>query len=191
MLAIAASATPAAKAIDWREADAQQIPFADNAFDVVLCQMGLQFFADQRAAAAEMRRVLAPEGRLLATVPGPTPEPFGALAAGLAHHIDEHAAQFVHQVFSLHDPQHLHDLFRAAGFTQIELVREPKTLRLRSPAAFLWQYVRSTPLAGPVGNASPESRNNLEHEVLSAWNKNTDSDGMTLQLQMLTACASG
>lgn len=40
-------------------------------FNVVLCQLGLQLFPDRPAALAEMRRVLAPTGRLLVSVVGP------------------------------------------------------------------------------------------------------------------------
>ena len=35
----------------------------DAAFDVVLCQQGVQFFPDRPAALREMRRVLVPGGR--------------------------------------------------------------------------------------------------------------------------------
>src|SRR5262245_8220944 len=46
--------------IEWREADAAKLPFSDGAFDRVLCQEVLQFVSDRRAAARELRRVLAP-----------------------------------------------------------------------------------------------------------------------------------
>jgi len=51
--------------IDWREADALAMPLPEAAFDVVLCQQGLQQFPDRRAALREIRRVLRPGGRLL------------------------------------------------------------------------------------------------------------------------------
>jgi ubiquinone/menaquinone biosynthesis C-methylase UbiE len=37
---------------------ARSTAFADRSFDLVLCQFAMMFFADRRAAAAEMRRVL-------------------------------------------------------------------------------------------------------------------------------------
>ena len=37
---------PPGIAIDWREGSALSLPFADEAFDVALCQQGLQFFPD-------------------------------------------------------------------------------------------------------------------------------------------------
>jgi ubiquinone/menaquinone biosynthesis C-methylase UbiE len=47
------------------EAPAERLPFADDAFDTVVSTLVLCTVADPRAAAAEIRRVLAPGGRLL------------------------------------------------------------------------------------------------------------------------------
>jgi len=58
MLAVARSeSTSGAR---WYEASAESMPLADATFDVVLCQMGLQFVTDKRAALREMHRVLVP-----------------------------------------------------------------------------------------------------------------------------------
>jgi ubiquinone/menaquinone biosynthesis C-methylase UbiE len=42
------------------KADAAALPFPDHAFDVVFCQLGLQFFADRVATLREMCRVRCP-----------------------------------------------------------------------------------------------------------------------------------
>jgi ubiquinone/menaquinone biosynthesis C-methylase UbiE len=55
--------TPVGTTINWQEEDAAAIPFPDASFDVVLCQQGLQYFPDRKAAVNEMSRVLAPGGR--------------------------------------------------------------------------------------------------------------------------------
>ena len=49
----------------WERADAQHLLFPDESFDLIVCQFGVMFFPDKRAAFAEARRVLAPEGRLV------------------------------------------------------------------------------------------------------------------------------
>ena len=67
MLAEAAAAG-SARPVEWREADALALPFADAAFDAVVCQFGAMFFADRPRAYAEARRVLRPGGRLLFNV---------------------------------------------------------------------------------------------------------------------------
>jgi SAM-dependent methyltransferase len=49
----------------WRQADAQNLPFDDALFDLVVCQFGVMFFPDKQAAFADVARVLRPGGRLL------------------------------------------------------------------------------------------------------------------------------
>ena len=50
--------------IRFREADAEHLPFADGAFDVVLSTVGVMFTPDQDRAAAEMLRVCRPGGAI-------------------------------------------------------------------------------------------------------------------------------
>ncbi|GAA2572903.1 class I SAM-dependent methyltransferase [Pseudonocardia hydrocarbonoxydans] len=48
--------------VEWVEADAAAMPFADGEFDVVLSCVGVMFAPDQQAAAAELLRVCRPGG---------------------------------------------------------------------------------------------------------------------------------
>jgi SAM-dependent methyltransferase len=48
-------------------ADAERLPFADGSFDAVLALQMLYHLPDRQAALAELRRVLAPDGRLYAS----------------------------------------------------------------------------------------------------------------------------
>jgi ubiquinone/menaquinone biosynthesis C-methylase UbiE len=187
MLAVAHSAAPDAPAIAWHEASADATSLPDAAYDAVLCQMGLQFFPDRVAALREMRRVLAPGGRTVVNVPGPTPDLFAILADGLARHVNPEAAQFVHQVFSLHDTRPVADLARAAGFRQVSVDQSTRTLQLSTPAEFLWQYLHSTPLAAAVAQMDVESRAALEHDVVGAWQPYTQNNLLTLQLVVTVA----
>jgi SAM-dependent methyltransferase len=63
-----AASVGTSRAVTWRQADAMSLPFADNTFDVVVCQFGAMFFPDKAAAFAETRRVLRPGGRFLFNV---------------------------------------------------------------------------------------------------------------------------
>ncbi|MDB5828634.1 MAG: class SAM-dependent methyltransferase [Variovorax sp.] len=50
--------------IEWTEGDAEQMPYADASFDVVLSQFGHMFAPRPEVVVAEMRRVLKPGGRI-------------------------------------------------------------------------------------------------------------------------------
>ncbi len=50
------------RAVEWRQADAMQLPFPDGAFDAVVCQFGVMFFPEKAKAFAQARRVLRPGG---------------------------------------------------------------------------------------------------------------------------------
>ncbi len=63
--------SPRAPGAVWRQADAQRLPFPDGGFDLVVCQFGVMFFPDRVAAFTEVRRVLAPGGRILFNTWGP------------------------------------------------------------------------------------------------------------------------
>ena len=52
----------------WRQADAQNLPYPDSMFDVVVCQFGAMFFPDKHRAFCEAYRVLKPGGRFLFSV---------------------------------------------------------------------------------------------------------------------------
>jgi SAM-dependent methyltransferase len=58
------------KNVVWQEADALDLPFEDESFDVVLCQFGVMFFPDRIKAYSETLRVLKPGGRYIFNVWG-------------------------------------------------------------------------------------------------------------------------
>jgi ubiquinone/menaquinone biosynthesis C-methylase UbiE len=58
--------------ITFRQADAEALPFPDQAFDVVTCRLGVMFFPNVGKALAEMRRVLKPGGRAAFVAWGPS-----------------------------------------------------------------------------------------------------------------------
>jgi SAM-dependent methyltransferase len=48
--------------VEWRQADAMQLPFRDETFDAVVCQFGAMFFPEKAEAFSEARRVLTAGG---------------------------------------------------------------------------------------------------------------------------------
>ena len=54
--------------IEWRQADALKLPFADGEFAAVACSLGVMFVPDRKGLFSELRRVLRPGGVLLFNV---------------------------------------------------------------------------------------------------------------------------
>lgn len=189
MLAVARSAAPPDGSIEWHRASAEAMPLPDETFDVVLCQLGLQFVPDKSAALREMRRVLSSGGRLVLSVVGPTPPAFAIMEQALARHINPGISAFVRMVFSLHDPAELKRLIDDAGFRDVAVKLTPKPLRLPPPAEFLWQYIWSTPLIDAVSQADDASRAALEREVVEGWQPFTQDGALTIVPQMVIATA--
>jgi ubiquinone/menaquinone biosynthesis C-methylase UbiE len=121
--------------VEWREASAVELPFPEAAFDIVLCQSGLQFFPDRSASLREMRRVLKPGGRLILSVWGPLERSHGfAVAAdAIARHIGPEAARPITLAFDLSDAGELRALVIDANVKDIAIRAAVKTLRYPSP----------------------------------------------------------
>lgn len=62
MLVLAAKKTSAGQAVKWIEADALQLPFPDQSFDLVTSAFGFRNLADYNAGLHEILRVLRPGG---------------------------------------------------------------------------------------------------------------------------------
>lgn len=189
MLAVARSATPPGIPIEWHESSAEAMPLPDASFDVVLCQMGLQFVPDKHAALREMWRVLVRGGRLILNVPGPTPRLFTIMGEAIARHVGAEAAGFVDHVFSLHDKAEIQTLVSGAGFHDVSLQSDIKPLRLPAPEEFFWQYVQSTPLAGGVAQVDDERRGSLERDVVAKWQEFVKDRALVLQVRIVVATA--
>jgi len=107
--------------ISWHTGRAEELPFPEAAFDLVVCQFGLMFFSDRPAALREMHRVLNPHGRLVLST---------------WQHLDRHPFhQAVHEttlarlgistvasVFSLGHPDQLRALVQDAGFHRVRVL---------------------------------------------------------------------
>lgn len=188
MLAVARS-TPSGEnqPIEWYEAGAEAIPLPDDTFDLVFCQLGLQFMEDKVVALKEMRRVLKPGGRILFNLPGPVAPVFEIVAGAMKRHIGDQAAGFVMHVFSLHDTGQIEGLMREAGFGDLKVSAESKLLKLPGGGAFLWQYVYGTPLSAIVSEAGESSLQELESEVVKGWEAFTVNGTIRYEQRVVTA----
>jgi ubiquinone/menaquinone biosynthesis C-methylase UbiE len=68
-----------------QQADAHQLPFADQSFDLATCRFGVMFFTDAERALAELRRVLKPGARGCFVTWGPIEQPYWQTTMKIVH----------------------------------------------------------------------------------------------------------
>ena len=183
MLAVAAEKAPEGGAsFDWREGDVADLPCPDDAFDIVLCQQGLQFFPDKPAALREMHRVLAPGGQVALCVwrtieHSPCNQ---ATAAGLARHVNAEEAVRIQAPFALGEADVLRNLLDDAGFSDIEIKEAVLTRRMLPPEESIPGHIASTPVGPSVAALDPETRAALVADIAEALAPYRDADGLAI-----------
>jgi ubiquinone/menaquinone biosynthesis C-methylase UbiE len=195
MLAVArAAAAREGAAVEWHEGRAERLPFADASFDLVLCQFALMFFADRRAALAEMRRVLKPAGRaVLSVFRGLDRHPFyAALHEAIERRLGLSGVQ---DIFAFPEPEALRELCAGAGFGKIEIEMVSMTARFPNPPAFLAGEIDVDTAAIPSmqhldAAARREVTTALERDMAGQMGKVTEDGHVVLPFHVLIARAS-
>jgi SAM-dependent methyltransferase len=143
-------------AVEWRAWDDGPLPFGDGAFDVVACQHSLPGLADPVALVGEMRRVLAPGGRLGITTWGPIEEnPAFAVQLDAAVKAGPDGATLVDALLEACSMHRVDDLLRmaeAAGLTDVAC-RSVRMLAGLPPVA---QWADTCPSLRPVSDVWPD-----------------------------------
>ena len=140
--------------LEWRQADAMDLPFPDEAFDAVICSFGVMFFPDKAKAFAEVRRVLQPGGVFMFTTWDRIEENefvdvvTRALAEIFPHDPPRFHARVPH---GYHDKVTIEQDVAAAGFTanpEIATIAERSEARSARVAAMA--YCQGTPLRDEI-----------------------------------------
>jgi ubiquinone/menaquinone biosynthesis C-methylase UbiE len=165
--------------MQFREADAEHLPFADAEFDAVLSTFGVMFTPDQDQAAREMLRVCRRGGKI--GLANWTPDSFiGQLFRVLGKHLPPPAGVKSPSLWGTE--ARLRELFPAAAAT-ISAQTLQFVFRYRSPAH--WLEVFRT-YYGPVHKAfaalKPEQQVLLERDIMELMQRHNRSGDATLVL---------
>ncbi|MDQ2052745.1 methyltransferase domain-containing protein [Natronolimnohabitans sp. A-GB9] len=167
-------------AIEWRQGDAADLSFADEQFDVVFCQQALQFFDQPETALAEMRRVLAPDGRIACSIWRPIEYQPGyiVLAEALERHVGDEAGLMIRGIFPGWNTNSVRNLAREAGFDDVTLTIEIGDIRYPSISEFVRREAASSPLAEHIAGVAEDVREELIGEVTDKLIDYTDDEGI-------------
>ena len=132
-------------------ADAQVHPFPPAGADVALSRFGVMFFDDPEAAFANVRRALAPGGRLAFACWQPLERNDWAAIprAAMAEHVGLPAAFGPGQPgpYSLAEPDRVHAVLGAAGFADVTLDGADGLMWLGHDADDAYRYLKDQPMA--------------------------------------------
>lgn len=177
--------------IRWKEAIAHDLPFPNGGFDVVLCQQALQFFPDRPKALNEMRRVVAPGGRLgLSTCRSIAHQPgYEVLVDVLRRHVGAQASEVIRSPYGLGDPDELRGLVTAAGFRDVHLRIVVTTFRVPDAQTLLQGEMASSPLGDLVSDLDGDVRKALLDDLDRSLASHVDDDGVVFPFETLVVTA--
>ncbi|MBB2753328.1 UNVERIFIED_ORG: ubiquinone/menaquinone biosynthesis C-methylase UbiE [Rhizobium aethiopicum] len=152
----------------WMHADAQNLPFAPEMFDLVICQFGAMFFPDKVKAYGEAQRVLRGKGRFLFST-------WDSLAANdFASCVDECLAElfpsdppdFLRRLpYSYFDPGPIKAQMSSAGFESVTCDRLQLTAVAATAHDVAAAFCQGTPLRGEIEWRAPERMSEIVEEV--------------------------
>lgn len=169
-------------------ADAQDLPFDAETFDVVVCQFGLMFYPDKVRGNSEAFRVLREGGTYLAIVwdsidRNPVPQ---AIDAAVAAEFPDDPPRFISRTpWGYADRDRIEADLRAAGFSgiEIEAVESTRPLDAAGAATGLCQ---GSPLKAEIEARDPNGVQRATDAATSAL-KQFDGKDTTLSALFVTA----
>lgn len=171
MLAIARANTEIL-GVEWRTADAQDLPFDAESFDAVACQFGIMFFPDPARAIAEMMRVLRPGGVVAIYVWGSLEQnPAALVVQEVAGRLfPEDPPQFIGRTPHGHvDPTPYLAMLGDAGFAEASADWVAKTGRSPSAQRLAEGYCLGTPMRGEFEARRPGGASEAVAPVAEAF----------------------
>jgi ubiquinone/menaquinone biosynthesis C-methylase UbiE len=177
--------------IEFREANAESLPFADASFDVLTCRFGIMFFPDLSKALREGLRVLKPGGRAAFVAWGKKEQPFFTTTAGIIlKHVpvpppppDPDGPS----LFMFGERDRLRRALEAAGFGNVH--EEDRIIAGRWPSSVEQYWEQFTEVAAPfrplLDQLTAEQRSQARAESLVAVKKFWNGQEVNLPLEIV------
>lgn len=149
MLEVARTVPSEGAPITWVEGSALNLPFPADSFDLVLCQLGLQFFPDKERALNGMHRVLSDSGRAALSVYSGIERTPGADAfvQALDRVLGPDSSKIKRGEHSFHAPGQLRNLLEKARFAAIEVQTVIQQVVFPSVLDYVRLQLTATPMA--------------------------------------------
>jgi ubiquinone/menaquinone biosynthesis C-methylase UbiE len=156
--------------VEWKVANAQELPFEENSFDHVICQFGIMFFPDKALAMAEAHRVLKPGGKYIFNVWDDLKfNPRSAIIKQIMEHImGEDAPDFLKKgPYSYYDKDEISNLMKLTGFKDIQIDVVSKTAYYKSSDDLINGFVKGSPLSAYLAEQTQDLQEKIVGKLRS------------------------
>lgn len=155
-----------------QQADAQQLPFLDEQFDLATSRFGVMFFPDTQRALTELRRVLKPGARACFAVWGSKDQPYFASTIGVVHrHV---GGPFLEpkgpDPFRFSRPGSLSEALSQSGFSSVHEEARTVPWTWPGPPEEAWEQQRAiaTPFLPMFNRVPTDAWPNINEEIHAA-----------------------
>ncbi len=167
-----------------RVMNAEQLDLADQAFDAVICRLGLMLVLHQHKAFLEIRRVLKPNRKLAALVwSTPDRHPLLSIPLALVAKYVTVPSQTPNPI-SLAGPAVFEQALKEAGFREVSIQAIPIQFHFASMDAF-FQQIPNNPVANAMEQLNQPDQQRLQEEVEQALRQFEGPQGLVFPAEML------
>ena len=167
--------------VRFLQADAQELPFGDASFDLVVCQFGAMFFPDRVRAHSEAHRVLSDGGHyLLAIWDAIERSPLTEVAQQVLIDLfpDDPPLFMREGPFSYSDPTKIEADLHEAGFETVDIETVEKRSRSLSAHDAATALCYGTPMGVEVDDREPGSLDRVFAAVEQAFRRFEGPNGI-------------
>lgn len=188
MVAVARSLCPEA---EFREGDAEDLPFEDGRFDAVICSLGILHFPRPEIAVSEACRVLRAGGRYAFTCwTPPTSNPFMALILGSiqAHGTLDLDLPAGPPLFRFGQVAECEAILRDAGFAELAVAERRLIWSSASPEEFVREIPAASARLGPMLSMQTDKcRGEIERAMVEGARAYQTSEGIEIPSAVIVA----
>ncbi|MCH8902789.1 MAG: methyltransferase domain-containing protein [Bacteroidetes bacterium] len=161
--------------LETKVADACELPFDDNTFDVVSCRLGFMFFPDMVLAAQEMVRVLKPGGRIATTVWAGPEQNFWitCMMQSIKKYIEmPQPPEGAPGMFRCAKPGLISELFKEVGLNNISEKEVSGKMTCQNAEEY-WDFMTdiAAPFVEALSHTDEETRENIRKAVITTLNE--------------------
>lgn len=180
------------KNVEWQVVNAQELPFADESFDIVVCQFGYMFVPDKALAYKEAFRVLKKGGHFICSTWDKVEnnDPARIAIDVINNFFKGNAPTFLQVPYSMYNPDEINDLLKEVGFTNISVETVKKEGLSESAKLAATGFIEGNPILVEINNINPDSVAMIEATLTNQLALQLGDEPLRCQLSAIVASGS-